>query len=183
MYKRKWSILSEVVWVTFKINSWIILPGGKKNYLTECILDGHCKPGWCFQGNRWSVPKRMRCGKRWGILLIKMTHVIVSNEIFFLSDVILGFDQSQKRSKWSFGIKNLIHTSPPSLASLPSPNPIPSGCHRVLDWAPCAGCFVLLYGKSQHNSVKKLFNLNKKIKQKEPKIFRRTLGWGVYFSN
>ena len=125
MYKRKWSILSEVVWVTFKINSWIILPGGKKNYLTECILDGHCKPRWCIQGNRWSVPKRMRCGKRWGIFLIKMTHVIVSNEIFFLSDVILGFWSKPKEIKmilWNQKSYTYI-LSLPSLPPLPPSHP------------------------------------------------------------
>ena len=29
----------------------------------------------------------------------------------------------------------IIHTSPPSLASFPSPRPIPSGHHRAPDWA------------------------------------------------
>ena len=32
----------------------------------------------------------------------------------------------------------IIHTSPPSLASFPSPRPIPSGHHRAPDWALCA---------------------------------------------
>ena len=31
----------------------------------------------------------------------------------------------------------IIHTSPPSWVSLPSPNPIPLGHHRTLGWAPC----------------------------------------------
>ena len=32
----------------------------------------------------------------------------------------------------------IIHTSPPSLASLPSPHPTPPGHHRAPDWAPHA---------------------------------------------
>ena len=32
----------------------------------------------------------------------------------------------------------VIHTSPPSLAALPSPHPIPPGDHRAPDWTPCA---------------------------------------------
>ena len=32
----------------------------------------------------------------------------------------------------------IIHTSPPSLASLPSPHPTPPGHHRALNWTPRA---------------------------------------------